>query len=191
MYLVIGGLAAVENVFPPVPADTVVAVGAFLSRFGPLSAGVILAVTLVANVGSAAAVYVAARTFGRGFFTGRIGRRLLRPESLERLERLYARHGTWGIFVSRFIPGVRAVVPPFAGVAKLGAARTLIPAALASGIWYGTITIVVVLVADRLSDVARFLAGFSRAGWILSIGIVVFATVFLVVRRQNRLRHRR
>lgn len=168
-----------------------VAVGAFLSRFGPLSAGVILAVTLVANVGSAAAVYVAARTFGRGFFTGRIGRRLLRPESLERLERLYARHGTWGIFVSRFIPGVRAVVPPFAGVAKLGAARTLIPAALASGIWYGTITIVVVLVADRLSDVARFLAGFSRAGWILSIGIVVFATVFLVVRRQNRLRHRR
>lgn len=167
-----------------------VAVGAFLSRFGALSAGVILAVTLAANITSAAAVYLAARTLGRGFFTGRIGRRLLRPEALERLEGLYARHGTWGIFLSRFIPGVRAVVPPFAGVAKLGAARTLIPAAVASVIWYGTITIVVVLVADRLSDVARLLAGVGRAAWILGTGVGVLILVFFVVRRQNRLRER-
>ncbi len=175
MYLVVGGLAAAENVFPPVPADTVVAVGAFLSRFTSLSAGAILAVTWVANVGSACVVYVAARTVGRGFFKGRI-------------ERLYARHGTWGIFVSRFLPVVRAVVPPFAGVAKLGAARTLIPVAVASGIWYGAVTIVVVLVADHLGDVARLLAGVGLVAWILALGLVVIVTVLVVVRRQRKAR---
>jgi membrane protein DedA with SNARE-associated domain len=175
VYLVVGGLAAAENVFPPVPADTVVAVGAFLSRFTSLSAGAILAVTWVANVGSACVVYVAARTVGRGFFKGRI-------------ERLYARHGTWGIFVSRFLPVVRAVVPPFAGVAKLGAARTLIPVAVASGIWYGAVTIVVVLVADHLGDVARLLAGVGLVAWILALGLVVIVTVLVVVRRQRKAR---
>jgi membrane protein DedA with SNARE-associated domain len=166
----------------------VVAVGAFLSRFTSLSAGAILAVTWVANVGSACVVYVAARTVGRGFFKGRIGRRLLRPKALKRLERLYARHGTWGIFVSRFLPVVRAVVPPFAGVAKLGAARTLIPVAVASGIWYGAVTIVVVLVADHLGDVARLLAGVGLVAWILALGLVVIVTVLVVVRRQRKAR---
>lgn len=184
VYIVIGALAATENVFPPVPADTVVALGVFLSHFGEISASVVFAVTWTTNVGAAAAVYVAARTLGRSFFTGRLGRRLLRPRALGRLEDLYKRHGVWGIFVSRFIPGVRAVVPPFAGIAGLGAARALIPMALASAIWYGAITIAVVLLATRLSDVARLLAGLNRVAIIAAVGAAVFVVVFALVRHQ-------
>jgi membrane protein DedA with SNARE-associated domain len=187
VYVVIGGLAAVENVFPPVPADSVVALGAFLSQFGPLSAGTVFIVTWLANIAGAVAVYAVARTLGRSFFTSPVGRRLLRPAALERLEGLYARHGTWGIFLSRFIPGVRAVVPPFAGVAKLSAARTLIPAAVASGIWYGAITVTVVFVAEHLSDVARLVTGVNRVAFILGFGVVVFVTVFVIVQRQRRI----
>ena len=39
VYAVIGILAGVENIFPPVPADTAVAIGAFLSTGGAISAG--------------------------------------------------------------------------------------------------------------------------------------------------------
>ena len=58
------------------------------------------------------------------------------PEVLAALEEAYARWGTAGIFLSRFLPGLRAAVPPFAGVAGLSPARALVPAAVASAIWY-------------------------------------------------------
>ena len=65
------------------------------------------------------------------------GRRLLAPRSLAIIEREYLRFGIVGIFISRFLPGIRAVVPPFAGLVGLGAIRTLAPMGLASAIWYG------------------------------------------------------
>jgi membrane protein DedA with SNARE-associated domain len=189
VYLLIGALAAVENVFPPVPADTVVALGAFLSHFGAISAALVFAVTWAANVGSAAAVYVAARTLGRSFFRGPVGRRLLRPRALERLEHLYHRHGTWGIFFSRFIPGVRAVVPPFAGVAHLGWARALLPAAAASGIWYGAITVSVVVAANHLEDLGRLLAGVNRVALALALAAAAAAAALVVLRRRQARAH--
>ncbi len=180
----VGALAAVENVFPPVPADTAVALGAFLSAGGVISAWSIFLVTWVANVSSATAVYVAARTIGRAFFRGRTGGRLVRPAALARIERLYERHGVWAIFLSRFIPGVRAVVPPFAGVAGLGAVRALVPVALASGLWYGALTFVAALTIRNAGQIGAFITGLSRV-------VLVGATVALVVAGSVLLARRR
>ncbi|NIN50234.1 MAG: hypothetical protein GTN62_09005 [Gemmatimonadales bacterium] len=169
VYALIGGLAAVENVFPPVPADTAVGVGAFLSHRGSVVASAVFAITWTANVGAATAVYLAGRTLGRQFFRGRLGRRLLHPRRLRRMEQLYRRHGAWGIFLSRFIPGVRAVVPPFAGIAKLGAVRALVPMAMASGIWYGVLTYVVAKMAGQIEDVARLVAGLNWGAIVVAL----------------------
>lgn len=180
-------LAAVENLFPPIPADTAVALGAFLSNTGAVSAWGIFGVTWIANVGSAIGVYVAARTIGRDFFKGRLGARLLRPESLNRLEKLYNRHGTWGIFLSRFVPGVRAVIPPFAGIAGLGCVTALVPMALASAIWYGTLTFIAAKLLLKLDDIPVLLARVNRAGIaILSVVTVGLLAWFLWSRWQRR-----
>ena len=45
--------------------------------------------------------------------------------------------GTPAIFVTRFLPGIRSVVPVFAGVTHQGWLPVALPIALASGIWYG------------------------------------------------------
>ncbi|MEP6691931.1 MAG: hypothetical protein ABJD07_12305 [Gemmatimonadaceae bacterium] len=42
-------------------------------------------------------------------------RRLGSASGQRRLEDLYAKRGFAALFVSRFLPGVRALVPPFAG----------------------------------------------------------------------------
>jgi membrane protein DedA with SNARE-associated domain len=186
VYLVIGLLAAVENVFPPVPADTAVAIGAFLSTGGHISAWAVFGVTWFANTVSATAVYVAGRTVGRAFFRGRIGRRLLHPRSMHRLELVYQRHGRWGIVLTRFVPGLRAVVPPFAGIAGLGAGSTLIPLVLASGLWYGALTFLAVTLIGEFDEIARFARGLNIAG-VVAAGMLV-AIVVAVVWRRRRLR---
>lgn len=185
VYGVIGILAGVENVFPPVPADTAVAVGAFMSAGGRVSAWTVFWITWVANVTTASLVYVTARTAGRSFFRGTMGRKLLRPRAMERLERLYRRHGTWGIFLSRFIPAARAVVPPFAGIAGLGAVRALVPMAVASAIWYGTLTYLAATVVANVDQIERFVGRINRAAILVIGSIVLVGSVILVLRRRT------
>ena len=189
VYVLIGMLAAVENVFPPIPADTAVAIGAFLSHHGTVAATSIFVVTWTCNVAGASTVYLAGRTLGRQFFTGRIGRQLLHPLRLRRLEELYARHGTWGIFLSRFLPGVRAVVPAFAGVARLGVVRAVLPMTAASGLWYGTLTWIVARSAGKIEDVARIIA---QLNWTLfAMGLVAAGLIVSGLRWRRKRQARR
>jgi membrane protein DedA with SNARE-associated domain len=183
---VIGALAAIENVFPPVPADSAVAIGAFLSAGGHVTAWGVFLVTWTANVAAAALVYAAARTVGRRFFRGPLGRRLLDREALARLERLYDQHGTWGIFVSRFVPGVRAIVPPFAGIAGLGAFRAVAPVAAASALWYGALTFAAATLVENLEQIHAFVTGFGWGALALGLTLVAAAIVLLVRRRRRR-----
>lgn len=185
VYTIIGVLAAVENVFPPVPADTAVAIGAFLSTGGRISAQAVFAVTWIANVVGAIMVYAAGRTIGRPFFQGRLGRRLLNPGAMVRLELLYRNYGMWGIFVSRFIPGLRAVVPPFAGVANLGTLRVVLPLVVASGLWYGVLTFVAATAVREIDEILEFARRFSLAG-VVSAGALVAVVVFTWRRRRRR-----
>ena len=138
LYLVLAIVAAVENVFPPIPADTVVAFGAFLAARGHATlAGAFLA-TLGGNTAGAMGMYAAGRRFG----ADRLARRLDAGGSAKRLQEFYGRYGVVALFVSRFLPGVRAVVPPFAGALRLPAWRVFLILASASAVWYGAITII-------------------------------------------------
>jgi len=129
---------------------------------------------------------MAARTVGRTFFTGRLGRRLLKPEAMVRIERLYERHGSWGIFLSRFIPGARAVIPPFAGVAGLKSFKALTPMIVASGIWYGALTYVAANLIPRLDDVAVIVAHMNWFGLVILALICCGIGVALVLRARKR-----
>jgi membrane protein DedA with SNARE-associated domain len=168
-------LAAVENVFPPVPADTAVALGAFLAGRGSLDPWVVFAVTWFCNVGSASLVYAVGRRYGRAFFAGRIGRRLVTERAMLHIQEAYTRYGTWGILLSRLLPVWRAVVPPFAGVAGVPAARAILPMALASAVWYGALTWLVATLGTNFEVVTRVLA---RANLVLGIIAVALLLVF-------------
>ena len=187
VYAMVGGLGAIENVLPVLPADTAIAAGVFLSHYGTVSAVAVFAVVWTANVAGAAAVFAAGRRFGRPFFQGRIGQRLIAPKAMAVLERVYARHGLWGIFLSRFVPGVRAVIPPFAGVVGLGPWQALVPVAVASAIWYGTLTVLVVQMAGTIEDVVRLIDRMNQSV-LIGTGVLLAVAIVAVVRWRRRTR---
>lgn len=183
-------LAAVENVLPPVPSDAAVALGAFLSHRGVTTPLAVFLVTWIANLLGAAGVYVVARRYGRRLFASPTGRRLLAPRSLAIIEREYLRLGTTGIFISRFLPGIRAVVPPFAGLVGLGAFRTLAPMGLASAIWYGGITILGAVIGAEWERITALIAGVNRTLFIVTLVLAAAGGVWYLVRRRQRARER-
>lgn len=187
LYLVIGLLAAIENIFPPVPADTAVALGAFLAGRGVLDPWAVFGITWIGNVGSAALVYAVGRRYGRGFFTGRIGRRLVSERALLHIEEAYARHGSYGILVSRLLPVWRAVVPPFAGVVGVPAGRALGSMALASALYYGALTFLVFKLGTNLELVAHAVARVNLVLGILAAALIVIAAAWFIRRRRQAL----
>jgi membrane protein DedA with SNARE-associated domain/uncharacterized tellurite resistance protein B-like protein len=184
VYAVLALLAAIENVVPPVPSDAAVALGAFLSIRGLTTPLGVFLVTWTANLVGAAAVYLISRRYGRRLFATSTGRRLLAPRSLAIIEREYLRFGVAGIFISRFLPGIRAVVPPFAGLVGLSPLRTLVPMGVASAIWYGGITILGTVIGTEWERINRIILGVNR-----TLGIAALLVIGLAV--YGYLRHRR
>lgn len=188
VYLVIGVLATVENIIPPVPADTAVALGAFLAQRGLTTPLNVFLVTWVANTAGAAAVYVATRTYGRSILSGRVGRRLLSPSAIAAIEREYIRFGVAGIFITRFLPGIRAVVPAFAGLVKLSAPRALIPLVVASGIWYGTLTAAAAFLGANWETVIGMVSGVNAVLGVVGLSVMALVIWWIVGRIRERRR---
>lgn len=164
-FLIVLGIAAgVENIFPPVPADVVVLIGSVLATHAGTHLGLLFLAVWGGNVGGALLVYQLGRRYGAAFFQGRIGRTLLRPRQIATVELLYRRYGFPVIFLSRFLPMFRAIVPVFAGISGVGFLRTAVPLAAASALWYGAIVYVGAtagknweMLVDRLDSVSGWL----------------------------------
>ena len=183
-------LSAVENVLPPVPSDAAVALGALLSHRGVTTPLVVFLVTWIANLLGAAGVYYASRRYGRRLFATPTGRRLLAPRSLAIIEREYLRLGTLGIFISRFLPGIRAVVPPFAGLIGLSTARTFVPMGLASAIWYGGITTLGAVIGAEWDRITALIASVNRTLGLVTAVVAAAGAVWWLLRVRRRRRER-
>jgi len=161
--------AAIENIFPPIPADTIVAFGSFLAARGQ---GTILGAFLavwIGNLAGAAVMYAAGRRYG----ASQVEKRLLKDKGAAaegKLRTLYERYGIGALFLSRFVPGVRAIVPPFAGALRLSPVSSLAAIAIASGVWYGLVS----YIAFRAgADWNALMATIALDGRIIAIGAAV------------------
>ena len=115
---VIGGISAIENIFPPFPADAVVAFGSFLAARGTGSPVTTFSVAWLGNILGAAFMYYIGRRYGSGPFLS-ASRAVGRKERGRALPQALREYGLPALFVSRFLPAVRSLVPPFAGAMKL------------------------------------------------------------------------
>lgn len=179
IYAILVLLSAVENVFPPVPADVAVLVGAFLSHRGLTSAPLVGISCWLANTASSAGMYFYARAHGRRFFLEGWPRRFMPPRTLRALEQAYARHGAYGIFLSRFLPGIRAGVTPFAGVVGISPLHALVPSAAASAIWYAFLVAVGAVLGLNLEAAKGLLSSANRILGLLSAVALMLAALWL------------
>lgn len=184
--LVLMALSALESVFPPIPADVAVVLGAFLAKRNGSSVVLMGFLCWLANTGSSAALYFYARARGRAWLEQGFLARLMPPDVVGALEVAYARHGVLGIFMSRFLPGVRAAVTPFAGVVGMGPWKALLPASIASAIWYA----VLVAAGSVLGlnwDAARALVDdMNRVLGVVAAGVVLAGAFWLWRRRRAK-----
>jgi membrane protein DedA with SNARE-associated domain/uncharacterized tellurite resistance protein B-like protein len=163
-----------------------VALGAFLSHGGSTTPLAVFLIAWIFNTASAMLVYALVRRSGRRFLALPGVRQLMAPEAIAVIERDYLRLGALGLLVARFLPGIRAVVPPFAGLFRIPAGRVLLCIAVASGIWYGAITWVGATVGSEFSHVKALVSAMGRTAAIVALGLGVLLFLFILARRRRR-----
>lgn len=157
-----------ENLFPPLPGDTFVVLGAFLVGRGQLS---FLPAYIMATAGSISGfmiLYFVGLRWGREIFRKKRGR-FFSEEQLGRLELWFARYGYLIIGINRFMSGFRAIVSIGAGIAKMDSKKVFGLCLLSCLIWNGLLMGLGVWVGEN---------------WVVIVNhyqLVVFILIFILI----------
>ena len=134
IYVLLGLSAFVENIFPPIPGDTITAFGAFLVGTKRLSfLGVYLSTTLGSLAGFMCLFWIG-RFLGRRFFIER-DYRFFKARDIIRAEAWFRRWGYLLILLNRFFPGIRSVISIAGGISRLGGLKVTILALISACTW--------------------------------------------------------
>ncbi len=179
--------AFAENIFPPLPADTVIALGAFVAARGNGSALGVWTATMLGNIGGAMVMYGLGHRYGLPWLLHRFPT-LFPAGATERVTARFKTQGLFAVIVSRFLPGVRAVVPPIAGAMDVGAVRALIAMALASGAWYGLVCVLAFQAGANADALLERIAGQQKTLGLGAAAMVLVAVAVMWWRAQGRRR---
>jgi membrane protein DedA with SNARE-associated domain len=181
LYAALAAAAAIENFFPPLPADTVVAFGSFLAARGNGSAIGSFLATWSGNIAGAVGMYLLGRRLG----AERLTKRFAKAGAEERIREWHERYGIWALFVSRFVPALRALVPPMAGAMRIPLPIALLAMGTASGVWYATITYLAFRAGSSWEEIVAQFDAWKKTAGIVATTIVAAAVLFWLIRRKR------
>ena len=185
LYAAIAGLSAFENFFPPFPSDGVIAFGSFLASRARGSPLIVFLLGWFGNVAGAMVTYTLARRFGSDMILKRL-EKYVGPTAENRMMELIDRYGFGGLFVSRFLPGVRAIVPPFAGAMRLPVWKVFLAVASASAVWFGVITFLAFRAGDNWELLQHYLTRSGQWAGVISGALVALIVGVWLLRRRKR-----
>jgi membrane protein DedA with SNARE-associated domain len=175
-YVLFFAVTLIEQLGAPLPGIPILLAAGALAKTGQLSLSAIIVLSVGASVLGHLAWYEAGRR--RGAAVLRLVCRIsIEPDScVRRTEDLFARHGGRALVAAPFVPGLAAVAPPLAGMARMRVGRFLaldglgafIFSALFAGIGYaaGPELIVLVHVGLRYGAWLGLAAGVALGGWL-------------------------
>jgi len=172
IYTVVFLSCILESFFPPWPTDVIAVYAGFLAGRGQLDSGIVLAVAVLGTQVGVMATFWLARHWGTALLAGRLGR-LLRADRLAQLEGWFARYGAPAVAISRFFPGIRALVMPAAGLARFSGWKVLWWAGLSVVVWNVLVVGLGVVAGTHLDWAKQVLVGYNT----VALGVVGAALV--------------
>jgi len=132
-------LMVLENVFPPIPSELIMGIGGIRVGQGRMEMLPLLIAGTVGTTLGNLPWYLLGHMLGKERlrpFIGRFGRVLtMEWDEVEKLNRLFERHGQKIVFVFRFMPALRTIVSLPAGLFHMHPARFILWTMTGALIW--------------------------------------------------------
>lgn len=160
-----------ESFFPPWPTDVIALYAGFLAGRGVLVPGVVFAVAICGTQVGVMGAFWAGRRWGRALLAGPMGR-YIPLGRLKQVEDWFAHYGAPAIAVSRFFPGIRALVTPAAGLAGFAEWKVWVFAGMSVVLWNVLVVGLGLLAGTHLDWAKQVLIRYNTAVLAL-VGILV------------------
>ena len=177
-YIGICFLIAIENIFPPIPSEVILAFGGFMTTKTTLNAiGVIIAATIGSTVG-AIVLYLIGRILNKErlekIVSGKIGKVLrLKAGDIEKADKWFDTKGQKTVFICRFIPIVRSLISIPAGMSEMNFLKFLLYTVLGSTIWNTVLVVLGKQLGDSWEKVVEIFNNFSHIILVVLILLVI------------------
>lgn len=179
----------VENIFPPIPSEAILAFGGFLTTGTELSSAGLVAATTAGSVTGAAILYKIGRELGIRKIEGVISKwgRLIRlkKEDLHNAKGWFTRYGYWTVFFCRMIPIVRSLISIPAGMAKMKFGIFLLLTAAGTLIWNMILIHIGVALGESWEEILNFMEAYSLAAYVI-LGLLIVIFIIRWIRRRDK-----
>ncbi len=188
IYFLLGASAFVENVFPPIPGDTITAFGAFLVGTERLDFFGVYLSTVVGSLIGFMFLFWVGGLLGRRFFLER-DYWFFKAQDIIKAEAWFKKYGYLLILLNRFFPGVRSVISIAGGISGLKTKRVILLALISCSVW----NLIWIFFGYMLGSnwdtardqMARIMGRYNLAVVILFGVIVLFFVVRKIVRKHR------
>jgi len=178
VFLVVFLASYIENIFPPIPGDTILIFGAYLVGRGNLSFSMALATTLLGSVLGFMTLYVIGYKYGHGFIYSK-QQTWFSPNSIERVEKLFKKWGYGVVLINRFLAGLRSVVGLFSGIGKLQVWKVVVLSLISSLFWNGTLIWLGSSIGENWEQIRVYLNRYNTG---VTIVLLLVVSAFLIHR---------
>ena len=184
-YAVLFAWVLVEQLGLPIPSVPLLVAAGAQAGLGMMNLPLVLALVTLAALAADLVWYWLGRYRG-GRVLKLLCRISLEPEScVRRTEDLFARHGSRSLLVAKFVPGLRTVAPPLAGIFRMPVALFILFDGLGALFWATSYAALGYMLSAHLEQVANYALGWSRSLAIVLVGSLVAYICWKYVQRQR------
>jgi membrane protein DedA with SNARE-associated domain len=134
LYLFLFFSSVIENLFPPIPGDTITVFGAFMVGTGRLSYILVYIITTCGSVTGFMLLVMIGRILEREFFIKK-NYRFFSAASIVAAERWFERYGYFVVLSNRFLPGIRSVISLVSGITRLNLPKVALLSLASAAVW--------------------------------------------------------
>lgn len=160
-FLLIFICMTIESSFIPFPSEVVMIPAGFLALRGDLTTGIWwLDFSLAILIGTAGCLlgayvnYYLAEKLGRNLLYKYGKYFFLKPDTLQRAEEIFRKHGEITTFICRLIPGIRQVISIPAGLSRMKHRPFIFFTVLGAGIWNVILTVIGAYLGHRSKNMS-------------------------------------
>lgn len=175
-----------ENVFPPIPGDTMLLVLGTLIGIGKVDFVTMLIASTAGSTLGFIFMFWLGKLFGNKVIeTNRF--KFLSEQTLRKPEDWFKKYGYWLIVANRFLSGTRAVISFFAGISHLRFGRTVLLSVVSSLVWNTLVLLLGVEFGQKWHLANEYISEYGRVILFVIIAIVaIWALYRLVVKFRNK-----
>lgn len=179
-------LIMIENLFPPIPSEVILAFGGFMTTYSSMNVlGVVVFSTLGSLIGAVVLYfigYVLNKDRLSKILSGRIGKILhFKSSDVERADGMFLKSGNKTVLFCRFVPIVRSLISIPAGMAKMPFLAFMFYTTCGTIVWNTVLVVVGRMLGSNWVKLVEVINEYSSITVIvlsILLGVMIFYKLF-------------